>query len=267
MENNKKQELLDELVENLIELNDIAERVYTSSGKFNDMAKYYIILRDFKDKLNKYSSALNDVELTKDEIKIINEKINYIYYERPFRGGYDYFSDKFSFETLQIEFDKEYKDVNTNMGVHDNMVALLKEDPKSFSKLLKEHPNYACIHYPDNSENAKILKENMVFSEYMLFNDKIRDFEAENIKLKDLDDKIFANDVYYKQIEDIVNKKLNNLCKETLELITNDKEKDEILDAIQTQKTKVCDKMNEKRTKYFKSTLANAKQKIDEYCM
>lgn len=265
MENNK--ELLNELVINLIKLNDISEITYNhANSKFSGMERYYILLRDFKDKLNKYSSALNNVELTEDEMKIINEKIKYNY-KRPF-----FVSDNSLIENLQIAFDKEYKDVNTDMGNPYNMVALLERDPKSFSKLLEDHPNYARIVpsiFADESlkKTNKILEENKIFSEYMSFNDKIRHFEDGDIKLIDLDDKIFANDVYYKQIENIVNKRLENLCIESLESITNDNEKAAIYDAIQAQKSKICDKMNEKRTNYFKSTLTNSKQKIDEFCI
>lgn len=252
-----QEEILDEMINDLIKLNnwnDFFVKYYKNDA--NRIAISYNEMRNFKDKLDKYTSSLNDIELTDGElIEIRNKLKSDKTHNRPFDVLDD--SGKFSLTSMEEIFKHEYNELISHMEKPSNMFALSQKYPTSFAKLLEEHPFYATIE-GFAIEDIKYFQKNQVFAEYMSFNSEIKSFETGDIELKDLDDKIFTNDAYCEKIKKIIEDKLFEHFKEILESTSNDEERNEISNNIQKILSETYKEMYEKRTNYFRSISNNS---------
>lgn len=261
----KNQErILDEMINDLIDLNNWSGSI-TKYAKYDAgrIAIYYNEMRNFKDKLDKYTSSLNDIELTDGELIEIRNKLNSDKtHDRPFDVLDD--SGKFSLTSMEEIFTHEYNELISYMGKPSNMIALSRKYPTSFAKLLEEHPDYATIEGL-TIEDTKYFQKNPVFAEYMSFNSEIKSFETGDIELKDLDDKIFTNDAYCEKIKKIIEDKLFEHFKEILESTSNDEERNEISNNIQKILSETYNEIYEKRTNYSRSISNNSINDIEDY--
>lgn len=255
---------------------DIQNTFSGSSGASTEnFAKFYMQVFNMKTYISHYSGVDAEIALTEaynssaDARRMIDE-LNFVNKKPAYENN-----SKVFISINYAELNTVSGDMYTDLSDQIQLKKLLDANPSVFHQFMSINPELAVlsdvrgllseITKQQLEEANEELSKDPVFAEYLACNQQIKAFENDDIKLKELDDKILANDSLSGTVFSIAQKKLFDHFKTKLDTAQTYEEKEEILSALDKRIEQICADIDNRKEKYLEQNTENTKKEISDY--